>query len=1697
VTTRSTALAPFHPAVREWFAGAFAEPTPAQIKGWTAIARGDSTLLLAPTGSGKTLAAFLWCLNRLMFDAAPLPRERCRVLYVSPLKALAVDVERNLRAPIAGITNQAALRGESGTIRVPNILVRTGDTPAAERARFQRDPADIVITTPESLYLMLTSNAREALRSVDTLIIDEIHALVPTKRGAHLALSIERLEALVSRPLQRIGLSATQRPLDEVARFLGGTNRSTTPQPRAQAAVPTRANQTGKAVKRHAPAPSDDGEIAAREIHDEFAGDQTPIDYRPVTIVDAGSRKALRLRIEVPVEDMAKLAQPIDIPSGPASQAPKRPSIWTAIHPRLLELVRAHRSTLIFVNNRRSAERLAAALNELAGEPLTRAHHGSLARDQRLYVEDSLKAGTLRGLVATSSLELGIDMGAIDLVVQIEAPPSVASGLQRIGRAGHHVDAISEGVIFPKYRGDLVACATATRSMHEGKVESTRYPRNPLDVLAQQIVAMASMDRWTVDDLYALIRRAAPFAALDRTIFEGLLDMLAGRYPSDDFAELRPRITWDRVHHTIVAREGAKRVAIANGGTIPDRGLYGVFLAEGPRGGARVGELDEEMVFESRPGETFLLGASTWRIEEITHDRVLVTPAPGEPGKMPFWRGEAVGRPLEFGRAIGALVRTLADEPPAAALERLERLHDLDRRAGENLLQYLDDQRRATGQIPDDRTIVIERTRDELGDWRVCLLTPLGGQILAPWSMAVLAKIQEEHTVDVETLWTDDGLVVRFPEMDDPPDPALLLPDPDDVERLVLKQLGGTSLFAAKFREAAARALLLPRRRIGGRTPLWQQRKRAADLLKVASRFGSFPIVLEAYRECLRDLFDLPALIDTLRQIRSRQIRVTTVDSTAPSPFASALLFGYVANYLYEGDAPLAERRAQALAIDPAQLRALLGDAELRELLDPDAIDAVEALLQYRDPTRHVKSADSLHDLLLRIGDLTPEEIAARWITPASASAAAAIDLLTRERRAIPLTIGGERRFVAVEDANRYRDVLGTPLPQGLPDALLAAVRDPVGDLVLRYARTHAPFTTRAVADRFGLGRAIVETTLQRVASTSRVLEGEFCPGSTEREWCEPGVLSQIRRRSLAKLRKEVEPVEPAVFGRLVTTWQGVVRKRRGLDALLDVVESLEGAPLPASLIESEILPARIDEYRPGDLDTLLAAGEVVWCGLEPIGERDGRVALFLTDHLSRLWRPRAAIAAAAASASALAAASASASASTSLPSPRPAPRKRGEAERASAKHDAADDLGERERAILDWLRAHGASFFTALHDGVGGGFPAETVDALWTLVWRGAITNDSWQALRAYVRGTEPQERRARPLRTGRPAFRSRRQVPPAGEGRWSLMETRVIAPVSPTEWSAAIAQQLLARYGLITREVAAAEALPGGFSAVYDVLKALEDSGRIRRGYFVAGISGAQFALPAALDLLRSLRDRDRPDEADAVLLAATDPANPYGVTLKWPDQNGATESVATDGDASAATAGQGGGADTRSAVGVGVAGRGLRREHGGTRGGSHARLRGDGDAGARAADTDDQARADDGAARGGMRGPTRSVGAQVVIVDGQLAGYLGRGRQLLVYLPDAEPDRSRTARALSKRLADIARTGEGRVGGLLIGEIDGVPAPEHPLAPFLIEAGFVRSGLGFQVVRERHRPLERKPGAARWSQEPAADSADTTND
>ena len=1531
----------FHPAVRAWFADAFGTPTRAQHLGWPAIARGESTLILAPTGSGKTLAAFLWCLNRLIFEPAPPRRERCRVVYISPLKALASDVERNLRAPLAGIAGAA--RADGIPIAVPEIAIRTGDTPAGERARFARDGADILITTPESLFLLLTSNARRRLVHVDTVIVDEIHALVPSKRGAHLALSLERLEALRAsgppklhakaegghhvrhdvvsgfsrtlRPLQRIGLSATQRPLDEVARFLGG----------AEARRASRRRAAAKAVEA--------------DLHDEFADEATSPAYRPVTVINAADRKAIALSIEVPLEERDR--------SDRSDRLDR--SIWASIHPRLLELIRAHRSTLIFVNSRRLAERLAGALNELAGEPLVRSHHGSLAPAARGEVEELLKAGRIRGLVATSSLELGIDMGAVDLVVQIEAPPSVASGLQRIGRAGHQAGAVSAGIIVPKFRGDLVACAAVAHAMHDGRVEATRYPRNPLDVLAQQVVAMAGTDPWDVDALFARVRCAAPFATVSRRMFEGVLDMLSGRYPSDQFAALRPRITWDRVRHTLVGREGATRVAIANAGTIPDRGLYGVFLAGADRP-TRVGELDEEMVFETQVGETFTLGASTWRVEEITHDRVLVSPAPGEPGKMPFWHGDRAGRPIELGYAIGRLVRELRSMPASAAAERLVRQHDLDATAAESLLRYLADQA-AAGAVPDDRTLVIERCLDELGDWRVCLLSPLGSRVHAPWAMAVTGEIRARTGMDVQVMWGDEGFVVRFPEAARPPDPALLLPQADRVEALVLRQLGSTALFAARFRETAARALLLPRRRPGTRTPLWQQRKRASDLLAVASRHGSFPALLETYREVLRDHFDMPALVDTLGRIATKALRVITIDSKTPSPFAASLLFSYVANYIYDGDAPLAERRAQALSVDQAQLRELLGDAELRELLDPDALEVLERRLQHLDERDKARTPDGLHDLLIRIGDLTLGDIAARSALP---DTEAAVRDLARAGRIVSLPVAGDRRFVAVEDVARYRDALGVPLPGRLPEALLEPVLDPAGDLVMRYARSHGPFTAHDLAARYGLLPAVGESLLRRLAHEGRLMEGEFRPGGTEREWIDADVLRTLRLRSLSRLRREVEPVDADALGRFLISWHGLGNRRRGPEALLDAIEQLQGAAIPASVLESDVLPARIDAYEPGMLDLLLAAGDVVWVGVEPLGDRDGRIALYLTDRLQRLRPPAA-----------------------------------GERDSHAGTVPAGPAARGRGTDILAYLGTHGASFFGAIHEATGGGFPAETVDALWDLVWQGLVTNDTLHALRAFLQPPDTRARATSPsLR--RPSH-SRRLAPPKTEGRWSLVDRGRTGRMSVTEWGAAVAGQLLTRFGVVTRETVAAEAVAGGFSAVYQVLKAMEEAGRIRRGYFVAGLGAAQFATPAAVDLLRSLRDL--PDAPHTSVLAATDPANPYGAIVKWPRAEPGVEDAA--------------------------------------------------------------------------RGPARSAGARVILVDGFLAAYLRRSeRELLLYVPDAEPRRSQMTREVARMLRQVALARpEGR-RGMLLSEINGQPAVGHPASRALAEEGFAPTAMGLQL-------------------------------
>ncbi len=1409
--------------MRAWFAASFPAPTTAQELGWPHIAGGEHTLICAPTGSGKTLAAFLWSIDRLVTTPPPEDRKaRTRVLYISPLRALAFDVEKNLRAPLAGIGLAAERLDLAESLHLPDVGMRTGDTPAKERQAMLRRPPDLLITTPESLYLMLTSNAADTLANVETVIVDEIHALAATKRGAHLAVSLERLEEVTVRPPQRIGLSATQRPLAEIARFLGG-----------------------------------------------WAAPGTP---RDVAIVDAGISKSLEIDVVIPVEDMSDLgassapAPDTALYGAPAgvTMASRRSSIWPSIYPRILEQILAHRSTIVFCNARRQAERLAAKLNELydekfrsangddAGSPaeLVKAHHGSLAREQRVVVEDELKRGDLRAIVATSSLELGIDMGAVDLVVQVESPGAVARGLQRIGRAGHQVGEPSRGTIYPKHRGDLLEAAVVAKRMIDGEIEHTRFLRNPLDVLAQQVVAhVAARGEAAVADVAAMVRRAATFAELSDELLRNTLEMLAGRYPSEEFAELRPRLVWDRGNDTLRARDGSKRLAVTSGGTIPDRGLFGVFLPDGKR----VGELDEEMVYESRPGETFVLGASTWRIEDITFERVTVTPAPGEPGKMPFWHGDRPGRPLELGRAVGAFVRELREAAPTAAVAKLRGDHALDELAASNLLQYLEEQAEATGVVPDDRTVVVERFRDEIGDWRICILSPFGTPVHAPWAMAIERRLTDHYDVPVESMWGDDGIVLRLPEAADELPIEVIAIEPDDVEDIVVSALPQTALFSSRFRECAGRSLLLPRRRPDQRTPLWQQRQRAADLLAVAAKYPTFPVLLEASRECLQDVFDVPALKEVLGQLRSRAVRVVSVETSKPSPMAQSLLFNWIAAYMYEGDAPLAERRAAALALDRDLLADLLGAEELRELLDPGVLADVELDVQHLSDGRRARTADELHDVLRRVGDLTRTEVELRCEPSDDETAGDLLAGLLAERRAIEVSVADEQRVVAAEDAARYRDALGCALPLGLPQAFTDPVPRPLEELVARYARTHGPFVERDVATRFGLPESRVAGALAALELDGRVVRGEFRPDGVRREWCDVEILRQLRRRSLAALRREVEPVETAMLAQFLPAWQGVSATRRGMEALVETVGVLAGAPLVASTLERDVLTARVTGYRPSMLDELCTGGDVVWLGAGAIGSSDGRVRLCFADQVALL---------------------------------------------APSWERVDPPTGALHETVREVLAADGASFWSQLRTGTIGPTDAELLAALWDLVWAGEVTNDSLAALRSMTTGAGAARRpggsaagRARGGR-GRPS-RLGRIGPAAGAGRWSLVAPLLEPRPTDTASAHATAMQLVERHGVVTREAVLAEGVVGGFASVYGVLKVLEDRGQVRRGYFVSGLGAAQFALPGAVDRLRSMRrpdDLGGDDEAPGpVVLSASDPAQPYGGTLPWPESPG----------------------------------------------------------------------------------------------------------------------------------------------------------------------------------------------------------------
>jgi len=1549
----------FSPATRAWFDGAFDAPTPAQTGAWQAIGAGRNALVVAPTGSGKTLAAFLWSIDRLASVPAPVEAQRrCRVVYVSPMKALAVDIERNLRAPLTGIRHASTRLG----LPEPDLTVaiRSGDTPADERRRFLRTPPDILITTPESLFLLLTSQARESLRGVETVIVDEVHAVAGTKRGAHLALSLERLDHLLEKPAQRVGLSATVRPVDEVARFLGGRS--------------------------------------------------------DVEVVQPPSSKTVDLQVVVPVEDLAELGQTTGEVSGSAAGEERRTSIWPHVEERIVDLVQAHRSTIVFANSRRLAERLCARLNEInyervtgevlpepgslspaqvmaqsgssspppdAGSQITRvpdlarAHHGSVSKEARAQIEEALKAGRLPAVVATSSLELGIDMGAVDLVIQVESPPSVASGLQRVGRAGHQVGAVSRGVIFPKYRGDLVQTAVVAERMREGAIEALRYPRNPLDVLAQQVVAMVALEEWDVETMYDVVRRAAPYSALPRSAFESVLDMLAGRYPSDEFAELRPRLVWDRIGGTLAGRPGAQRLAVTSGGTIPDRGLFGVFLVGGAddqrsrggrTGGARVGELDEEMVYESRVGDVFTLGSTSWRIEEITHDRVLVTPAPGQPGRLPFWKGDAQGRPFELGRALGAFTRELGALSPAAALERVLAA-GLDDWAASNLLSYLAEQREATGHLPDDRTIVVERFRDELGDWRIAIHSPFGAQVHAPWALVVSERLRERYGIDVQAMHSDDGIVLRLPdtELDGAAGAAagaggtgaahgseLAVIDPDEVEALVTAEVGGSALFASRFRECAARALLLPRRNPGHRSPLWQQRQRSAQLLSVASDYGSFPVVLETMRECLQDVFDVPGLVGLMRDVEARTVRFVDVETQQPSPFARSLLFGYVAQFLYEGDSPLAERRATALSLDAGLLAELLGQqgyGALRDLLDEDAMHSLARDLQRISDDRRARDMEGVADLLRVLGPLSTAEAVDRGATPTWLSD------LEDARRAIRVRIGGEERWAAVEDAARLRDALGVPLPVGIPEAFLEPVRDPIGDLVARFARTHVPFPAAAVAERFALGPAVIANALARLAGSGRVVEGEFLPGGAGTEWSDAEVLRTLRRRSLAALRKEVEPVPVEALAAFLPAWQQVGGRLRGTEGVLRAVEALQGAQVPASALETLVLPGRVAGYSPAMLDELSATGEVLWRGHGSLPGSDGWVSLHLAD---------------------------------AAPLTMPAP-------------DAEAVTTPAHQAVLDALAGGGAFFFRSLSDSVGSTDDQALVTVLWDLVWSGHLSNDTLAPLRTLVGGGRGSHRARRPAprgryrrgRPGRPGLPSR-TGPPTVAGRWSVLPE---VETDPTRRAHTLAEVLLDRHGVVIRGAVMAERAPGGFAAVYRVLSTFEETGRCRRGYFVEGLGAAQFALPGAVDRLRAVagsieRAAERPDHARqdsdgprALVLAATDPANPFGAAVPWPSRN-----------------------------------------------------TGDGkDPGHR---------------------PGRKAGALVVVVDGRLVLYVERGGRTLLTWADEPGLLTPAVDALSLSVR------EGALGRLTVERADGAGVLDSPLGRALQEAGFSATPRGLRL-------------------------------
>ena len=1447
----------FHPQVATWFEEVFAAPTPVQEQAWKSISEGENTLVVAPTGSGKTLAAFLWSLNSMVqrsgqqalhFDdnaalqrTATGTREGVRVLYISPLKALGVDVENNLRAPLTGIA-RVAQRME---LDMPDIsvAVRSGDTPQAERNRQARKPPDILITTPESLYLMLTSKAAGILKTVDTVIVDEIHALAGTKRGVHLALSLERLRRLAGN-FQRIGLSATVSPLDAVANFLG----------------------------------------------------------ERTTIVNPPAEKKWQLDVHVPVEDMSDLPVPeegspigdavidtsaisedildfdLDDPDDPdkdnkniaSPPTPGQSSIWPHIEAQLYQEVMAHQSTIVFVNSRRTAERLTSRLNEIwaaehnpealspqtrrppaqlmkstdiAGEAvpvIARAHHGSVSKEERKATETALKEGTLKAVVSTSSLELGIDMGAVDLVVQVESPPSVASGLQRVGRAGHSVGAVSEGSFYPKHRSDLVQTAVTVPRMREGLIEELHTPKSPLDVLAQQTVAAIAVEDLELDDWYETVARAWPYRDLAREVFDAVIDLVIGIYPSTDFAELRPRAILDGT--TLKARPGAQRVAVTNAGTIPDRGMFGVFLvgteAEGgvPR---RVGELDEEMVYESRVGDVFTLGASSWRIENITRDQVQVSPAPGHTGRLPFWTGDALGRPYELGLALGAFRREAKSDP--AIIDA-----SLDEYAHDNLLKYLDEQEEATGIVPDEKTLVLERFTDELGDWRVVLHTPFGKGVNAAWALATGWRVAQETGMDAQAVAGDDGIVLRLPQGEREPDASIFAFDADDIADIVTEQVGNSALFASRFRECAARALLLPRRNPGKRAPLWQQRQRAEQLLDVARNYPSFPIILETVRECLQDVYDLPALQDIMRNLSTRRLRVAEVTTDQPSPFASSLLFNYTGAFMYEGDTPLAEKRAAALALDPSLLAKLLGTVELRELLDADVIEEVDHSLRRLGKA---ETSEQFADTLRIVGPIPVDELELYTSVPRATLEE------SLGKRMMAVRIGGCEHLAQALDAPLLRDGLGVPVPPGIA-AQVATIPDALSQLVSRWVRTRGPFTLRDLAAAFGLAVGQAYEALKHLIGMNKVIEGRYRQGVDEQEYMGAEVLRIVRTRSLAAARAQTRPVSQSALGRFMPAWLNVAPAGqqpvlRGADGVYSVIEQLAGVRLPASAWESMILPSRVGDYSPEMLDELTLSGEVQIVGAGKAGARDPWIMLLPADYAAQLM---------------------------------PVPEE--------------PLLSLTQQQVMEKLNVGGGYLFTDL---LGPASEATTSadelrESMWDLVEAGLIAPDSFAPIRARLAGGKhgktAHRAKRRPsrsrIRSGRTSFAT--VTPPDMTGRWAATPT---PDTDPTQRSLAHGEAWLDRYGVVTRGSIVAEDVVGGFALAYKSLSGFEEAGKAMRGYLVEGLGAAQFSTPATIDRLRGHQDSDDlvgwpsgTKEPKVYVLAATDPANPYGAALPWPD-------------------------------------------------------------------------------------------------------------------------------------------------------------------------------------------------------------------